>query len=112
MLLKSDSLEQLSEKASTELIAPLTELLHSLASTSGWSPSIVSALKVNINEKHELFVDYPDALKEEIEDLEYGAFGKLPNAVIRPFILRAPDIISNILETHIVSELFYSMGVI
>jgi len=111
VLLKNDNLEHLSDSAAKELIEPLTKLLHSLAEKSGWPEEIIVNLSVEINENFELFVNYPDSMRQEIEDLEYGAFQGLPNAVIRPFIYRAPSIIKQTLESQIIPELFYSLGV-
>lgn len=111
MLLKNDNLEHLSDSAAKELIEPLTNLLHSLAEKSGWPEDIILSLSVELNEDFEIFVNYPDSMRQEIEDLEYGAFQGLPNAVIRPFIYRAPSIIKQILEEQIIPELFYSLGI-
>jgi len=112
MLLKSDNLEQLSESAAEELIQPLTDLLHSLAKDSGWPEDIIFNLSVKLNDSFDLTVYYPDTVKAEVEDLEYGKFQGIPNAVIRPFIYRAPSFIQKVLESKIIPDLFYSLGVI
>lgn len=91
---------------------PLTNLLHSLAAASGWPEDIVTELSLTISDDYEITVDYPEELATEIEDLEYGVFGGIPNAVIRPFISRSPSYIKGVLEEITVSRMMKDMGIL
>jgi hypothetical protein len=111
VLLKSDNLTQLSQEAAIDFLDPLTTFIRELAERSEWPPEIVNSLRIGFDENKNLFVDYPDHLKEKIEDLEYGAFGGIPNAVIRPFKARAPQIIEKTMREKVLPELFSKLGV-
>ena len=106
------NVDRASKKVAKDLITPLTEQLHSIASASGWPEYIISSLNVDLDEHFNLHINYPESLKNEIDNLEYGAEFGLPNAVIRPFISRAPDLIEKALEKLTVSDLFPELGVI
>ena len=110
-MLKSDNLNFLSESSVKELIVPLTEYLRKIAFDSGWPAHLIQHLSVDFDSNYTLFVDYPDSAKEEIENLEYGDINGLPNAAIRPFILRAQEVIGSIIERKILPTLLVDMGV-
>jgi hypothetical protein len=110
--LKSADVTQASNKASIELIPQLTVLLHSLADSSGWPKELVSQLSVSLSPDYEVFVDYPAEVAMEIEDLEYGTSGSLPNAVIRPFKARAHIIVEPVLEKRTLTDIFKGLGII
>lgn len=98
--------------AADKLIPPLTNLLHSLAQASGWPEDLANSLSLSLSNGYELSVEYPDELVHQIENLEYGSFQGLPNAVIRPFIFRAPAYIKQIEEQIAVSVMMKDMGVL
>jgi hypothetical protein len=112
VLLKNDNLESLTEKSIKELIVPLTEYLRMTAYNSGWPAHLVQKMNVTFDNDYNLLVDYPDDVKEDIEDLEYGDLNGLPNAAIRPFLLRAPGMIGLVLEQKILPSMLLEMGVI
>ena len=112
MLLENGKLEELCDQASNQLIAPLTEYLRTLAYTSGWPAHLIQGLSVNTTNDYTLYVDTDPEKDEEIGDLEYGALNSLPNAVIRPFTLRAPAVAGQILEQDIIPKLLYDLGLL
>jgi hypothetical protein len=87
-------------------------LLHGLADASGWPKELVSQLSEALSPDYEVFVDYPAAVAVEIEDLEYGTSGSLPNAVIRPFKSRAHLVIEPVLERRTLTDIFRGLGII
>ena len=78
----------------------MTNDLQLAAMHAGWPQAVYSELVVEY-EAGNLVVSYPDSIKAEVEDLEYGKEGHLPNAVIRPFKSRAGLYIKEIAETII-----------
>lgn len=112
MPLKSDSIDLYSEIAASQLVMPLTNLLRALAASSGWPIEVIQELHIAVSDDHVVSVDYPEELANVIEDLEYGVFGGIPNAVIRPFISRTPAYIQDILEKIAVSRMMKDMGIL
>jgi len=98
VLSRKNNIDTLAKKTSADLVPLLTEELHSIANASGWPKDIVVALGVEVDEFYNLEVTYPPELKSQIEDLEYGAEFGLPNAAIRPFLLRSSSTIERVVE--------------
>ena len=109
---RSAEFNALAKRTSFELVRPLDSLLQSLAIKSGWPEDIVFKLNVIVDSDETIRVHYPDDIKQEVEDLENGRPGETPNAAIRPFLLRAPELIQNILEEKALAPLIDLMGVL
>jgi len=112
MPLKSANINQIASELSDDLIPILTEELRSMGRASHWPVDLIEALTVDVDDNYGISVDYPDELAEKIEDEEYGAPGKIPNAVIRPFILRAPKTVTKYLSNAVVNDIFPALGII
>ena len=109
---RSVNLEALSDKTADTLIDPLTTQLRLIARESGWPARLIQGLTVTVDDTHTLYVDYPDELREDIENMEYGDINGLPNAAIRPFIFRAPKLVEEIIREQTLQDLFIQAGVI
>ena len=107
----AETLEQYAKDLAAELTPLLTTDLHIIAAQSGWPQTLVKVLKVDLSPTLQLEVTYPEENKSEVEDMEYGTPSQLPNAAIRPFILRAPKIIEKFLEERTLPEMFKELGV-
>ena len=75
-----------------------------MALESGWPSRIISQLEVRTS-GDEMYVYYPDDIKEDVENLEYGDINSLPNAVIRPFLLRAGQLEESKSSSLLIEEL-------
>lgn len=106
-----ETLKKYAKDLAAELAPRLTEDLHIIASHSGWPQELIKTLSIDLSPALQLEVVYPEKNKAAIEDLEYGTPNQIPNAVIRPFILRSPKIIEEFLETRTLPELFVKLGV-
>ena len=103
------NLDSLSEELSQYLKPKLEQLFINLASASGWPSDVINSIEVVIGPNSTLSLDYPDAMKNKIEDLEYGAIGEIPNAVIRPFMLRAPSYVETAFKEKALAQLLDSV---
>ena len=108
---KKIDLDVISRSAVKELLPTLTDQLRTLAKTSQWPGRVINNLSVESTDDFTLYVDYPEEMSTEVEDLEYGSPGQIPNAVIRPFILRSEPTIAKVLEKKTVTDLFTGMGI-
>jgi len=79
----------------------LTNALRKDARKAGWPTSVVSSLLVKAGPSG-IYVEYPEALAETVEDLEYGNAATPPSAVFRMFG-RAPkdDILSTLSDSSV-----------
>jgi hypothetical protein len=109
--ISASSIDSISRKAVDELLPPLTEQLRLLASTSQWPKHIVDSISVECDRDFNLVVHYPEELTTEVEDLEYGGPGQMPNAAIRPFISRSEGVIATVLAEKTINDLFPEMGI-
>lgn len=109
---RNDNINTFAKKAIDGLLDPLTLQLRSLAESSGWPANIINSISVVADDNYNLHVDKPDELKAEIDDLEYGAEFGLPNAVIRPFLLRASASVEAALEDIVLGDLFEEVGIV
>lgn len=112
MQTRSVNIDSLSSQTASELVAPLTNQLRNIAFASGWPVELIQALTVEIDDTHTLYVNYPDEAKEAVENMEYGDINGLPNAVIRPFILRAPALVEETLRKSALQDLFIGVGIL
>ena len=79
--------DSIAQKALRKAAERLTPELRNKAIMVGWPPYIVEELTVEVNESDgEFYVDYPENLAQQIEDLEYGTQKRPGNPVIRPFM--------------------------
>lgn len=72
------------EKDITALAQDLTIELRKKAIDAGWPTNVITVLSI-IFKDGSLIVDYPPALENKIEDLEYGSGKNPPHSVIRAF---------------------------
>jgi hypothetical protein len=112
VLLASADLNDLCDVAVENIVPPLEEYLRTIAYNSGWPANFIANLNISVDEDYTLSISYPDDMEDEIGDLEYGNLNALPNAVIRPFLLRAPDVINQILQDVILPQLLADLGVL
>ena len=112
MLLANVDIEQLCDVAIEDIVPLLTEYLRTTAYNSGWPANFIANLEVSVDKDYTLFVTYPDEMDDEIGDLEYGHLNSMPNAAIRPFLLRAPNIVNQVLQDIILPQLLAELGVL
>jgi hypothetical protein len=75
-------------KAAEKAADEYTVIFQEKALEAGWPPYLVN--QMSIQEKDgELYVDYPEAITVQVEDLEYGTQTSAPNSVIRTFLDKA-----------------------
>ena len=84
---------------------PLTARLQKMATDSGWPLQVANSLTMTFD-GNELFVDQPPALKEMVDDLEYGKGSTAPNSVIRALKNRCDDIVRDVYLERSVIKLF------
>lgn len=107
----ASNIEYIAEDVADILSTPLTLELRLMARSSGWPSHIIADLEVSYSDG-DLEVQYPEEISEEVGNLEYGDINSLPNAVIRPFILRSPHIVSKVIEQKALGALFVEAGVL
>ena len=108
MLLESDEIDHICQETADSLIAPLTEQLRMMAFYSGWPANLIQQLNVEVAEDYTLYIT---GIDENVEDMEYGTLNTLPNAAIRPFMIRAHFMINKVLEDELVPKLLDTLGV-
>ena len=91
--------------------AKLTAAIRKDAIASGWPIKYASALSVKVV-KATVKIEYPDALAAEIEDLEYGTQDSSPRPVIRVFMNKHGDIISDAIAEASVDYAFKETGIV
>lgn len=92
------TIKEVEEEAFLKAAERLTPEFRQLALNAGWPAGVVLQMTVEAFEGA-LYVDYPEELKDEVEDLEYGTPKSAPNAVIRPFMARYEDNIGDIFSS-------------
>ena len=107
---KSVTNPALLDEAADALIPQLTQQLRALAMSSGWPANLINKLNVDLD-GGKLVVNYPEEFAVQIENLEYGNTGQLPNAAIRPFILRTSQSLKPVLDNLVVGSLIDELGV-
>ena len=102
MFLTSDEAEIVAQDAVDEMLPVLKENLRSFALSAGWPVDIVDALDISYDGGI-LHIVCPDDIAEAVEDLEYGTETSSPNAVLRPFTIRADQYLGDILGGKIIN---------
>lgn len=108
---RTANVEVIAESAAETLSTPSTLELRSMALASNWPRNIVSSLTVE-HENGELVINYPEELAEQIENLEYGDINSLPTPVLRPFIYRAQQDITKVIEKQALGDLMEMVGIV
>jgi hypothetical protein len=103
----TNSLDNIVSDAAYYITPPLTERLKKMAAESGWPAQIADALFISFDGSN-LAVDQPPALKDAVDDLEYGKGSTLPNSVIRSLKYRSDDIVRDVYLDRSVLKLFES----
>jgi len=91
----SEEADFLAQEAVDEMLPVLKENLRSFALSAGWPINVVDALDISYDGGI-LHIVCPDDMAEAVEDLEYGTETSSPNAVLRPFTIRADQYIGDI----------------
>jgi hypothetical protein len=55
-----------------------------------WPENIINSIRVVVKDD-KIVLEYPESLKKQIQDLEYGKFTNPPSAAIRQFTGRIAD---------------------
>jgi len=98
-----DSAEETALFKAQELSKKMTIKLRNAALNAAWPSMIVSNMSVVVKDS-KLVIDYPEDLQEEINDLEFGTGPTPPASVIRPFLNRTDEYISEIFGTDLIDE--------
>ena len=106
---KNADIASLSNELAEYIKPKLDGLFVSLAAASGWPQDIINSVEVVVSPDSSLTLEYPPTMKDRIENLEYGAVGEIPNAVIRPFMLRAPKLVEEAIKDKTLSALLDSV---
>ena len=91
--------ETASSDAAFNLIPQLESLLAVAADAAGWPDDVIAQLSVSYDDG-KLTLAYPEAIAKQVDDLEYGANGEPPRALIRSFTRRAENAISKVLANN------------
>jgi hypothetical protein len=110
MLPKDQERKYLGQDIAYYAIPSLNKLLKSTALSAGWPKNLVDNLTVAFDGKA-LYVNYPEQYAQQVEDLEYGAVGSLPNPAIRPFINRSDSVLKTVFQGKIFDDLVTMEGV-
>jgi hypothetical protein len=107
VLLENAEIDRICQETANSLVGPLTEQLRMMAFSSGWPANLIKQISVKVAEDFTLYVD---GIDEDVEDVEYGSLNSLPNAAIRPFMLRAHFFINKEFEDVLVPKLLEQLG--
>lgn len=110
MLPKETEINVAVSDAAFKAFPELIKLLQTTARAAGWPENITQSLRIEIKSGN-LCVTWPRKLASQVNDLEYGTPGHLPNPAIRPFINRSEAIVGNILSKNTVDDLVMMEGV-
>lgn len=102
-----DSYLSINEKALRDAKEELTRLLRQDASKAGWPSSLWSTLNVELG-NNRVVATYPEEIRTQIEDQEYGTGKNPPNSVIRRFEDKAAVIFADAVADNISKYLFES----
>lgn len=103
--------DNIAQAAADTLSEPLTLELRSMANAAGWPAYLISVLMVDY-EDGDLVINYPEDVKEQIENLEYGDINSLPTPVLRPFSYRIKTDIDSVLEKQSLGALMVKVGIV
>jgi len=93
------NLEVAASDAAYNLIPQLESLLATTADAMGWPDDIISRLTISYDDG-KLALTYPEEIAKQVDDLEYGAEGNAPRALIRNFTRRAENAIQKSLANN------------
>ena len=96
-----NNLDAVARNISTSLAPVFTEDLRELAKLSGWPSHVIEGMTVVSKEDTTLAIEYSEALKEEIDDLEYGPEFGIANTSIRAFLYRCNSKLQGALYTAV-----------
>jgi hypothetical protein len=102
--LDESELNTLAIDVAQRVVPILNQRLKAFASAAGWPSEIVKVMSVEFGEG-DIFINYPEELSDEIDDLEYGKPFALPNPVIRPFVERNRYVVTDVLASVTVEDL-------
>ena len=91
--------ETASSDAAFNLIPQLESLLAIAADLAGWPDDVIAQLSISYDDG-KLTLTYPESIAKQVDDLEYGANGEPPRALIRNFTRRAEEAISKVLANN------------
>jgi hypothetical protein len=101
------------EEIALSLVSDLTTELHIWAKKSAWPEKVIESMSVQFKDGS-LIVDYPEETANEIESLEYGGGSGpyvMPNAVIRPVIYRAANVINDAISNAVINDIADTGGI-
>lgn len=105
-----DSSDELASMYAKSAAKELTLELRDLAVEAGWPADVASNLSVVLT-NGSLNIDYPEAMDQRVQDLEYGSFEKPPKSVMRKFMYRTEKVTSTILGGEVLDNLIMEAGV-
>jgi hypothetical protein len=105
VLLTSEEADTVAQEAVDEMLPVLKESLRSFALSAGWPIDAVDALDISYDGGI-LHIVCSDDMAEVVEDLEYGTETSSPNAVLRPFTIRADKYVGDIVGGRAADYLF------
>ena len=93
------NVETASVDAAFNLIPQLESLRAVAADAAGWPDDVIAQLSISYDDG-KLTLTYPESIAKQVDDLEYGADGEPPRALIRSFTYRAETAISKVLANN------------
>lgn len=88
----------------------LSNELRRRARAAQWPAHIVNSLDVTPDDGA-VSISYPNDLKTEIEDLEYGSLSSLPNPVLRSFAAFAAEYLASVLKNRVAEDFLENGGI-
>ena len=93
------NIEVAASDAAYNLIPQLESLLAISADAMGWPDDVIARLTISYDDG-KLALTYPEEISKQVDDLEYGAEGTPPRALIRNFTRRAENAIQKSLANN------------
>ena len=93
------NIEVAASDAAYNLIPQLESLLALSADAMGWPDNVIASLTIAYDDG-KLTLTYPEDMAKQVDDLEYGAEGRPPRALIRNFTRRAENAIQKSLANN------------
>lgn len=93
------NIEIAASDAAYNLTPQLDYLLALSADAAGWPDNIIAQLQISYDDG-KLNLTYPQEIAKQVDDLEYGAEGNPPRALIRNFTRRAEEAIQKSLANN------------
>ena len=109
MLTETSSVEKLINSYALGEAERMTAELRKHAVTTGWDKELANSLSVSYVDGN-LFIEYPDEVKEQVLNAEYGDGRNRPTSVLRGFAYRSPHM-ENILNADVIDEMLMTSGV-